>query len=41
MPDQINIEVFGLLHGAAEGPFAIAVLALIALAITKRLWWGH
>jgi hypothetical protein len=39
MSDHLTLEVFGWLHGAAEGPLAIGVLALITLAITKRLWW--
>jgi hypothetical protein len=39
MADQLTIEIFGLLHGAAEGPLAISALVLIALAVTRPLWW--
>ena len=39
MPDRLTIEILGLLHGAAEGPFAIGALVLIALAVTRRFWW--
>jgi hypothetical protein len=41
MTDRLSIEILGVLNGAAEGPLAIAILALIALAATKRLWWGR
>jgi hypothetical protein len=37
--DSLNIEIFGLLHGAAQGPLAIGTLAVIALAATRKLWW--
>jgi len=30
---MLNIEIFGLIRGAAEGPLAIGMLALIALAL--------
>jgi hypothetical protein len=40
MTDRLSIEILGVLNGAAEGPIAIGVLALIALAATRRLWWG-
>jgi hypothetical protein len=39
MSDHLSIEILGLLRGAADGPFAIGTLALIALAATARLWW--
>jgi hypothetical protein len=39
MPDHLAIEIFGVLHGAADGKLAIGVLALVALAVTKSLWW--
>jgi hypothetical protein len=39
MPDRLTIEIFGTLHGAAEGRFAIAAFMLIALVVTRRLWW--
>jgi hypothetical protein len=38
MPDRLTIEIFGLLHGVAEGPLAIGALVLIALAVTRRFW---
>lgn len=41
MVDRLSIEILGVLHGAAEGPLAIGVLAVIALAATKRFWWGR
>jgi hypothetical protein len=41
MSDQLSIEIFGLLHGTADGPLAIGALALIVLAATKPLWWRH
>jgi hypothetical protein len=41
MSDRLTIEIFGVLHGAAEGPLAIGALILIALAVTRRLWWPH
>jgi hypothetical protein len=39
MPDRLTIEILGTFHGAAEGRFAIALLMLIALVVTRRLWW--
>lgn len=39
MSDQLTIEIFGALHGVAQGPLAIAALAFIALALTRPLWW--
>jgi hypothetical protein len=39
MPEHLSIEIVGLLRGAADGPLAIATLALIALAATTPLWW--
>jgi hypothetical protein len=41
MTDRLSIEILGVLHGAAEGPLAIGVLAVIALAVTRRLWRGR
>jgi hypothetical protein len=40
MGGRLSIEILGVLNGAADGPLAIGVLAIIALAATKRLWWG-
>jgi hypothetical protein len=31
MTDHLSIEIPGLLHGAADGPLAIAMLAMIAV----------
>jgi hypothetical protein len=28
-----------MLHGAADGKLAIGALALIAMAVTRKLWW--
>jgi len=39
MHDQLTLEIFGVLHGAAQGPIAIGALVLIALSLTKRFWW--
>jgi hypothetical protein len=39
MPNRLTIEIFGVLHGAADGPLAISALVFIALALTVRLWW--
>jgi hypothetical protein len=39
MPDQLTIDIFGILHGTAEGHLSIGALVFIALAVTKRLWW--
>jgi hypothetical protein len=39
MPDQLTIDIFGILHRTAEGRLAIAALVFIALVVTKRLWW--
>jgi hypothetical protein len=39
MADHLAIDIFGVLHGAADGKLAIGVLALIALAATRGLWW--
>jgi len=39
MPDRLTIEILGTLHGAAEGRFAIAILMVVALVVTRRLWW--
>jgi hypothetical protein len=41
---MLKIEIFGLISGAAEGSFAIGMLALIALAVIAvaliiRLRW--
>lgn len=41
MSGRLSIEILGLLNGAAEGPLAIGVLAVLTLAATKRLWWGR
>jgi hypothetical protein len=41
MHDRLSIEIFGLLHGAAEGPLAIGALMLIALALTTGVWWPY
>jgi hypothetical protein len=41
MHDHLSIEIFGLLHGAAEGPLAIGALVLIALALIMGLWWPY
>ena len=38
MSNHLAIEVLGL-HGAADGPFAIFVLAALALVATRSLWW--
>ena len=38
MSDHLTIEIFGVLHGVAEGPLAIAALVLVALTLTKRFW---
>ena len=38
MSNHLAIELFGL-RGAADGPLAICVLAIIALAATRSLWW--
>ena len=34
MTDRLNIRVFGLLQGAAEGRFAIAALAAMVLLVS-------
>jgi hypothetical protein len=39
MHDRLIIELFGVLHGAAEGSLAIGALVLIALTLTTQLWW--
>jgi hypothetical protein len=39
LTDHLSIELFGMLHGAADGKLAIGTLALIALAVTRGLWW--
>jgi hypothetical protein len=39
MSDRLTIEIFGVLHGAAEGPLAIGALVLIALMLLVGLWW--
>jgi hypothetical protein len=39
MSDRLTIEIFGVLHGAAEGPLAIGALVFIALVVSVRLWW--
>jgi hypothetical protein len=39
MSDRLTIEIFGVLHGVAEGPLAIGALVLLALVLTRRLWW--
>jgi hypothetical protein len=36
---RIELRIFGLLYGTAEGPVAIAALVLIVLAVTKPLWF--
>jgi hypothetical protein len=41
MTDRLSFQILGLLGGAAEGPLAIAVVALLTLVVTKRLWWGR
>jgi hypothetical protein len=38
MPNHLAIQVLGL-QGSADGPLAICVLAIIALACTRKLWW--
>jgi hypothetical protein len=47
MPDHLSIEVLGVLRGSADGPVAVAVLGLMALAALsgtlqrrplKRFW---
>ena len=40
MTGHLSIEILGILRGAADGPLAICLLALLALAVTRRLWWG-
>jgi hypothetical protein len=41
MTNHLSIEIFGLLHGAADGPLAITALAAIALIaiVATPLWW--
>jgi|GEM_PF-6477643 len=39
MADHLAIDIFGVLHGAADGKLAIGVLALVALTATKAIWW--
>ena len=34
---HLSIEIYGVLRGAADGPLAVAALALVVLAITARL----
>lgn len=41
LSEHLSIEIFGILHGAADGPYAIGALVLVALAATRRLWWRH
>ena len=39
MSDRLTIDIFGILHGSADGPLAIAALVFIVVLVTKRLWW--
>jgi hypothetical protein len=32
VPDHLSIEILGILRGSADGPMAIAVLGLMAVA---------
>ncbi|MGC2132546.1 MAG: hypothetical protein WA661_04735 [Xanthobacteraceae bacterium] len=38
MSDRLTIDILGLLHGTADGPFAIGALILIAIIATKLPW---
>jgi hypothetical protein len=38
MSDRLTIEIFGLLHGTAEGPLAVGALVFLTLVLTRRLW---
>jgi hypothetical protein len=38
MPDHLTIELFGVLHGAADGKLAVGALSLITLVATWGLW---
>ena len=39
MSDHLTIELFGVLHGVADGKLAIGALILITLAASWGLWW--
>jgi hypothetical protein len=39
LSDRLTIDIFGILHGSADGPLAIAALMLVVVLVTKRLWW--
>jgi hypothetical protein len=41
MPDRLTIDIGGMFHGAAEGAFAIGALMLVALVVTRSLWWPY